>query len=173
MDQMEEPIQTEPQDLTMKRPRTEELLDEREENEHTVSTDTDGTTVVERRPSTDDPPKDDQTMVNSVPVSRPVTQAVIDLVSDQYEQKLFWDEVLEKSQNTDNLEAIREALTVDRLDVQQLIEAKDKSKPIANCDIELRHLLTKLKFVNQLYEGYIGKVKTQMSTFKMQDFDKE
>ena len=169
MDQSEEPIQTEPQDLSVKRPRNEEPHDE---SEHTVSTDTDnsGATIVERR--LDNQTKSDQTLVNSEPNNRRL-HAVIDFITSQYEQKLFWDDLLEQSQKTDNLDIIKEELTIQMADVQELIDAKDKAKPMANCDDDLRHLLTKLKFVNELYEGYIRKTKTQINNYKMQDFQKE
>lgn len=179
-DQLVDTTQTEPQDLSIKRPRIVEPDDEEEDEVQTVEqqmveTAADG-------PSIDRPIEgntDCDSTTGNHPIGTPspqkalISQPVIRFMSDLYERKVFWDQVLEQSKSTENLDHLKKSLAFKELDVEQVIKNRDKRNVLINCDNELKHLSTKLKFVNELYEGLIDKTKNQINSYHMKDFCKE
>ena len=164
-DQEVDTTQTEPQDLSVKRPRIEVPEEDSEEaDEQQIS----GTV----EPPIDTNPDCDST-TNLTAEKSPISDEVVAHITDLYERKLFWDQVLDESNSTVVLESLKKSLTFKAIDIEEVVTNKNKRQVLVNCDTELKHLLTKLQFINELHEGVINKTKAQINSYQMKDFEKK
>ena len=163
-DQEVDTTQTEPQDLSVKRPRLQDIQeDKREDNQQTAEP-----------PNETNSADCDSTTNNKTPEKKAnISDAIVRYITGLYEKKVFWDEIYDGSESSEVFESIRKSLTFKEVDIEEVIKNKDKRKVVVNCDIDLKHLLTKLKFINELQEGLINKTKNKINSYQMKDFNKE
>jgi hypothetical protein len=96
-----------------------------------------------------------------------IPEEVVLHIKDLYQRNLLWDEVLDQSKNN-NLNLFEKSLAIDKN-----INESNVEKVVKNCDNELKHLLIKLKFINELYDGMIRKLQFNINSYKIKDFHKQ
>jgi hypothetical protein len=109
--------------------------------------------------------KDNNTIDNDINKKTEIPEEVVLHIKDLYQRNLLWDEVLDQSKNN-NLNLFEKSLAIDK-------NESNVEKVVKNCDNELKHLLIKLKFINELYDGMIRKLQFNINSYQMKDFHKQ
>jgi hypothetical protein len=109
----------------------------------------------------------DNTIDNDINKKTEIPEEVVLHIKDLYQRNLLWDEVLDQSKNN-NLNLFEKSLAIDKN-----INESNVEKVVKNCDNELKHLLIKFKFINELYDGMIRKLQFNINSYQMKDFHKQ
>lgn len=98
-----------------------------------------------------------------------IPENVLLFIKQLYEQNLMWDQVLQQSNSSKNTQLVMEYFN---RDIKEDDEEHKEDKVVPNCDTDLKHLLHKLKFINQICDGMIHRYKALINSYQMKDFDK-